>query len=215
MPERTSSINQEFNTPLGVVRCGFDCDGQVQLMERRKYENGISKVYKTEAHQIEIVSFKINFASYNGAALTDSSGWIFKIEKNSDLEESIEVYCLLDKVNDEVEFDYAGGEHLDAIKGENDEWTLHIGTEDGDALHSRAQNDDWFPRRIQNMVDNYKSITQVKQNGFVTKIPHLKQGEKIHVQYLTAYDKRDDQRVNTWLAVEQSKKMLEKWIGMD
>lgn len=215
MPERTSSINQEFNTPLGGVRCGFSCDSKVQMKERRNYENGISEVFKTEAHQIEIVSFKINFISHNGASLTDSSGWIFKIEKNTDLEESLETYCLIDNVNVEVEFDYAGGEHLDAIKAENDEWALHIGTEDGDALHSRAQNNDWFPRRIQNMVDNYKSITEMKQNGFVTKIPHLKQGEKIHIQYLTAYDKKDDQQVNTWLAVEQPKMTLENWIGMD
>ena len=32
----------------------------------------------------------------------------------------------------------------------------------------------------------------MKQNGFVTKVPELNEGEKLHIHYLTAYDKRDE-----------------------
>ena len=67
-----------------------------------------------------------------------------------------------------------------------------------------------FHRKLKNKVDFYQSITEMKQNGFVTKIPDLNKGEKIHIQYLTAYDKKDEQKVNTWLAVDEFKRKLEK-----
>ncbi|PUB32740.1 hypothetical protein C8J95_104141 [Elizabethkingia sp. YR214] len=60
----------------------------------------------------------------------------------------------------------------------------------------------------------YQSMTEMKQNGFVTKIPELNKGEKLHIQYLTAYDKRDKEKVNTWLGVDESKRNLENLIGI-
>lgn len=60
----------------------------------------------------------------------------------------------------------------------------------------------------------YQSMTEMKQNGFVTKIPELNKGEKLYIQYLTAYDKRDKEKVNTWLGVDESKRNLENLIGI-
>lgn len=214
MKKRTNNIRQEFKTPLGLVRCGLICIGTVSIIETKKYENGSSEIFKTDGHKIEIVSFKIKEPLYNGDTLTDSFGWIFRIEKTADIDEKVETYCLLDKINDEIVFDIVTGEHLDAIQAESNEWTLNIGTEDSEILKSRAENDDWFPPRLKSKVDSYQSITEMKQNGFITIIPFLNKGEKIHIQYLTAYDKRDDQTVNTWLAVDLFKGNLENWIGL-
>jgi hypothetical protein len=214
MTKQKTNIEKEFKTPLGVVRCGLFCEGVERTIETKKYENGSSEIYATNGHKIEIVSFKIRVPLYNGETLTDSFGWVFRIEKTADIEEKIETFCLLDKINDEVTFGPATGEHLDAIQSDNDKWTLHIGTEDGEILNSRAENDDWFPLRLKNKVDIYQSITEMKQNGFVTKIPDLRKDEKIYIQYLTAYDKRDEQKVNTWLAVDEFKRKLENWIGI-
>lgn len=160
------------------------------------------------------MSFKIRIPLYNGETVSDSYGWIFRIEKIADTHETIETYCLLDKNIDDIEFDIATGEHLDAIQADSQDWTLHIGTEDGETLNSRAENDDWFLHRLGNKVNFYQSITEMKQNGFVTKIPDLNKDERIHIQYLTAYDKRDEQKVNTWLAVDEFIRNLENWIGM-
>ena len=210
----TTEIKREFKTPLGVIRCGFICKGRDRAIETQKYENGSSETFKTNGHKIEIVSFKIKVPLYNGDSLTDSFGWIFRIEKTTEIVEKLETYCLLDQINDEITFDTATGEHLDAIQADNNEWTLHIGTEDGEVLNLGAENNDWFPPRLQNKVNFYQSITTMKQNGFVTKIPDLNKGEQIYIQYLTAYDKRDEQKVNTWLAVDEFKRKLENWIGI-
>ncbi len=175
MKTQTTDIKREFKTPLGVVRSGLICNRQNSFVETKKYENGSSEIFKTEGHKIEIVSFKIRVPLYNGGTLTDSFGWIFRIEKAADIDEKVETYCLLDKINDEITFDTATGEHLDAIQADGKEWTLHIGTEDGEVLNLRAENNDWFPLRLKNKVDFYQSITKMKQNGFVTKIPVTKE----------------------------------------
>lgn len=204
----------EFETPLGIVRCGFIADGIKDFAEIRQLDKGSSQIFKTDGYKIEFISFKIRIPLYNGEILTDSAGWILRIEKTADTDEQIQTYCLLDKVNEGIIFDTATGESLDAIQADNDEWTLHIGTEDGEILHVRAKADDWFPARLESLVSFYQSITEMQQNGFVTTIPTLTTGEKIHIQYLVAYDRRNEHKVNTWLAVDESKRKLENWLGL-
>ena len=207
-------MEQQFGTPLGIVRCGLTNSGVNSLVETKEYKNGQSKIFKTIGYKIEIFSFKIKLPLYNGENVTESCGWIFRIEKISNTDEIIEAYCMLTNYTENVEFNSATGEHLDAIQADNSKWTLHIGTEDGEVLNSRAENDDWFPSRLKNSVDFYQSITEMKKNGFVTKIPLLNRDEKIHIQYLIAYDRKDEYKVNTWIAVDESKRNLENWIGV-
>lgn len=207
-------MEQQFDTPLGIVHCGLNSSGTNSLVGIKKYKNGQSKIFKTIGYQVEIISFKIRLPLYNGENVAESRGWIFRIEKTNNVYELLEAYCMLTGHLGSIEFDSATGEHLDAIQADNSEWTLHIGTEDGEVLNSRAENDDWFPPRLKNDLDFCQSITEMKQNGLLTKIPLLNKGEKIHIQYLVAYDKKDECKVNTWLAVDESKRNLENWIGL-
>jgi hypothetical protein len=126
----------------------------------------------------------------------------------------LEAFCLFENQMGLIEFDTACGESLDAVEISNETWGLHIGTEDGEALNARAAKDDEFPARLENKVNFYNSITQLQKNGVTTEIPLLNRREKLHLQYLTAYDRRTEGKVNTWLAVEQDKRKLENWIGI-
>jgi hypothetical protein len=207
-------MEQQFDTPLGIIKCGLNSNDIISLVGIKKYENGQSKIFKTIGYRVEIISFKIRLPLYNGENVAESRGWIFRIEKINSADEMLEAYCMLSSHLGSTEFDSATGEHLDAIQADNSEWTLHIGTEDGEVLNARAENDDWFPSRLKNDVDFCQSITEMKQNGLITKIPHLNKGEKLHIQYLIAYDKKDESKVNTWLAVDESKRNLENWIGL-
>lgn len=209
-----NNMEQKFETPLGTVCCGLTCDKIDRVIETRNYENGSSEIFNTIGYKIELISFKINVPLYNGDTLTDSMGWIFRIEKVANIDDKIEIYCLLENNSDNIIFGASTGEHLDAIEANNSDWTLHIGTEDGEIMNSRAYNDDWFPLRLKNNVDVYQSITEIMKNGFVTKIPELNLGEKIHIHYLCAYDKKHEEKINTWLAVDETKRNLENWIGI-
>jgi hypothetical protein len=214
MTEITKNIEKQFETPLGIIRCGIICEGFEKTFDTQKYENGNSEIFKTNGHKIEIITFKIRIPLYNGDNLSDSFGCIFRISKTNDSNEKIEIYCLLDKNNINTEFSIDCGEHLDAILAENENWKLHIGTEDREVLNSRAESNNWFPIRLKNNLYLENSITQMKENGFLTTIPNLNKNEKIYIQYLTAYDRKDDEKVNTWLAVDETKQKLENWIGI-
>ena len=177
-----------------------------------KYENGVSKIYQTEGHQIELIEFK----SRTHHLVDDSKCWIFRIMKFNDLDEALKIKCELTNQKNDVEFDTALGEHLDAIEGYDNEWKIHIGTEDGEVMHSRAEINDWFPERLKNKVNFYESITTYLKGdtGLETKIPRLKKYEKIHVQYLSAIDKNTKQNANCRTAVDELKSKLDNWIGI-
>lgn len=201
--------------PLGNVVCGLvsNCT-KLHLVGHHTYENGTSEIFETVGHKIELIEFKIRQPLHNGETVTGSFGWIWKIQKMNSEIESVETFCLFEKPIDKVEFDTACGESLDAIEVFTEIWSLHIGTEDGEVLNYRARNDDEFPVRLENKVDFYNSITKMQENGLRTSIPNLNQGENLYLHYLTAYDKRNIECVNTWLAVDQDKRKLENWVGI-
>jgi len=207
-------IHKSFETPLGEVTCRLNSSSsEISLQDTKAYEHGKSEIYETSGHLIELVEFKIRQPLYNGENVTDSNGWIWRIRKTNPQSEQLETSCFLEP-NVGVEFDIATGEHLDAIEAQNDKWTLHIGTEDGEVLNQRAQDEDWFPKRLMNEVDFYQSITKIKTQGVVSTIPELELDEKLHLQYLTAYSERSSESVSSWLAVDEFKTKLENWIGI-
>lgn len=208
-------INRTFKTPIGQVVCGLICDfSDIEKIGNQDYENGNSISYSTIGHRIELIEFKIKQPLYNGETVKDSKGWIWRIKKTNESKEKLKLSCVLTDYFDNVDFDTASGECLDAIEASNEEWTLHIGTEDGEILNSRAKLNDWFPERLENKVNFYQSITKMLREGFETEIPELHVGEQIHIQYLSAYDKRNPESVSTWLAVDEFKQKLENWIGV-
>lgn len=209
---QTIIIVKTFETPLGNVVCSLlsDCN-KLNLIGHNTYENGNSEIFATAGYQIELIEFKIRQPLNNEETVTDSFGWVWKIKKMNNENELLEIRCLFQKPIGRVEFDTACGECLDAIEVFNENWILHIGTEDGEVLNSRAKNEYGFPARLENKIDFYNSITKMKKNGLRTEIPQLNKDEFLHLQYLTAYDKRNE-KVNTWLAVDQDKRRLENWI---
>ncbi len=91
-------MEKKFQTPLGIVRCGFFCNAIVNPVGAKSYKNGNSEIFKTKGHTIEIISFKIKIPLYNGDTLTDSFGWIFRIKNINNSDEQIETYCLLERI---------------------------------------------------------------------------------------------------------------------
>jgi hypothetical protein len=208
-------IHRTYKSPIGQVTCGLTTDSaNIATVGTKEYENGNSVTFETSGHKIELIEFKIRQPLNNGETVADSNGWIWRINKIQHSDEKLQLSCVLTDYQDNVTFDIATGEHLDAIEANNDDWTLHIGTEDGEMLNTRADSNDWFPARLKNKTDFYQSITRMVKEGFETEIPDLRIGEKIHIQYLTAYEKQDTESVNTWLAVDEFKSKLEKWIGI-
>ena len=213
--QQPNIILKTFETPLGTVNCGLAADSTgLNMLGQNSYENGQSAIYATAGHRVELIEFKIREAPADHGSVKDSKGWIWKIKKLNDVSEELTVYCLFENPVVAVEFDAASGERLDAIEVFNDNWRLYIGTEDGEALNSRAENEDEFPARLVNKVDFYNSITKTQQTGFKSVIPALNKNEIIHLQYLSAYQKKIEGNLDAWFAVDQEKRRLDNWIGI-
>ena len=212
---KNTLIKRTFDTPLGTVSCQLNSNFTfIKLKKTGNYENGIYERYKTSAHDIELVEFKVKQPFYNGGTIADSKCWIWRIKKVKKISENIQIKVSITDFSKDTEFDFASGENLDSYEITNDEWKMHIGTEDGEILNSRAENDDWFPIRLLNTKNHWQEITELNKSSILTNVPELKIGEKIHLQYLSAYDKQNTETINTWIAVDEYKSELEKRIGI-
>ncbi len=212
---RNTLINRKFHTPVGIISCNLNSNFTfLELQNSGTYENGTYERFKTSAHDIELIEFKAKQPFYNGETITDSKCWIWRIEKVKEISENLKLKIAVSDCPKNVEFDFASGENLDAFEITNNEWKLHIGTEDGEILNYRAENDDSFPIRLLNTKNHWQEITELNKSSILTNVPELKIGEKIHLQYLTAFDKQNTETINTWVAVDEHKSELEKWIGI-
>lgn len=208
-------INRKFKTPLGIISCVLESNFSfVESLNSGNYKNGIYERFRTSAHDLELVEFKIKQPFYNGETVADSKCWIWRIKKVNEITENLEIKVSITDFSIDSGFDFACGENLDAYEITNNEWKMHIGTEDGEILNYRAEKDDWFPIRLLNTKNHWQEITKLNKSSIRTNVPELKIGEKIHLQYLTAYDKHNTETINTWVAVDEHKSALEKWIGM-
>jgi hypothetical protein len=204
-----------FETPLGKVTCGMKTsEGYCDIIAETSYEHGHSQTIVTRSHNIEFITFKLKLPLYNSEMVADSMGWLWRISKCSPHDESIQLHCLLNDYKDNTEFGISPGEHLDAVEVNDKHWVLHIGTEDGEIMHERALQGDGMPLRFKDDLSFHLSFHKLVHNGFTTAIPKLNQGENIHFHYLSAFDKRNRESVNTWLAVDSFKRQLENWIGI-
>ncbi|MFC0517600.1 hypothetical protein ACFFGT_25530 [Mucilaginibacter angelicae] len=209
-------IEQSFPTPIGIVKCGISSTySTLILMGHNTYENGRSVIYRTLSHIVEVITFKRRLPLYNGESVKDCQGWIWRITKESGEVEHLQLNCLIsDIATDVILLGSDPGEHLDSFAANNDSWITHIGSEDGEVMHYRALNDDWMPSRYKDALDFTTSFTSIQSNGLSTLVPDLREGERIHFHYLAAYDEYSEIRVNTWFAVDETKRNLENWIGI-
>jgi len=208
-------IIKKFETPIGEVECKLETStDNCELIATNNYENGTSETFKIGGYKIELVEFKIRQPLYNGETILDSQGWIWRIDKIEDSNIKLNLSCQLINYPNDIEFDTAHGEHLCAIEAYNENWNLHIGTEDGEIMNERAERNDRFPTRLQELVNFYESISQTKKNSIETIVPNLEVNESLHIHYLTAYDKPKIDSANTWFAVDEFKRKLENWIGI-
>ncbi len=210
-------FNATFDAKLGTIKTCLCSDNELFVeKDRVSYFNGHARIFETSGHRIEVIEFKIRQPLYNGMTVTDSRGWIYRLKKTNDIHELLEVHCVFDNPVKKVNHGPSTGEALDAIEIWDDDktWQINIGTEDGEALQSRAKNNDWMPGRFAEALGFAYSPTDYVPFGFKTMVPELKRSEKICFQYLTAVGKYDEVNIPTWFAVDETKRNLENYIGI-
>ena len=205
-------LKDRFETKIGVIEICINCDSD--------YENEVLDGLKAETINYKIIIKTVDLKKSilpDNMKIDSSKGWRIYIEKETNYIENLIVICKLINPTKDTIFSSDCGENLDAVLIENEDGNLHIGTEDGEKMRQRSENDNWFPKRLKNFVSLENPITEFIDYGFITTIPHLKKSEKIYLHFLIAANYEIGNLKNelsTWFAVERSKEELddEKYI---
>ncbi|MQP23509.1 hypothetical protein GFJ94_00320 [Flavobacterium sp. LMO8] len=193
--------------------------GEIELSIKSEYaiQNSVKDNLKveTENHKIEVLVIDLNQLELPEQMKIESSKvWRIFIEKKTEKTEKLHVICKLTNINPENTWGYDSGENLDAVEIENGKELVHIGTEDGEVMKWRAENNDWFPIRLKNEISIEKPITNYIDFGFESIIPNLEINEKLYLHFLIATrkkaEKNDNENISTWIAVDNSKKELDE-----
>lgn len=221
-------LSDKFGTKLGTIKTWIE--------NNLNDSNTINKnnLLTTASHTIILQSFQLpNEFQCNSYSLPKKVEslivWRWFLEKISDTDEHLSIFCKLINPQADVSYDLDSGEDLDAVEIENRTYHLHIGTEDGESLRSRANSNNLMPKRFQNLLGlrchedkklcSYYSFTEYIDFGFKINIPKLLEEEKIYFHFLVATNSikpsKEDHReidVSTWLAVERSKRYLDEYL---
>jgi hypothetical protein len=211
-----------FDTKLGKVYLNLYLDSNAIAFEIMK-----SNVLDTKGHQIEIIPFNDvkDWVKETDYPIEDFKGWIVRILKTNNLNESLSLICELSPDSDDLLSDVTTGEHLDSVWIGNKSEEISIGTEDGEMLRYRAEREDWMPERLKDELgyqsNSDPSFTSILKYGLKTNLPALKSGEKIYFHYLVASNQRkkskeypDEDDISTNFAVDFPKWTLMKRLNI-
>ena len=120
---RNILIDRTFKTPLGIISCELNSNLKfVEFQNSGNYVNGVYERFKTSAHNIELIEFKVKHPFYNGETITDSKCWIWRIKKVKEISENLELKVFITDLPKNAEIDFASGENLDAFEITNNKW---------------------------------------------------------------------------------------------
>ena len=209
----TTILKDDYKTKLGTIRNWVESNLGDAMVQG-------DHTIKTLGHLISLQKFELKKEWFVDAMDIESSqGWRWHIEKINDTTETLHIYCKLINPTKDTSFGGSSGQYLDAIEIENKTEQLHIGTEDGEIMQSRAEKSDWMPNRFKEKLSDYYSFTEYIDYGFKTVVPHLTPGEKIYFHFLIATNTikpslefQDERDISTWFAVDKHKPFLDKYF---
>jgi hypothetical protein len=131
--------------------------------------------------------------------------YVWRVQNGSQ-NSQIKFFCRTEFNTPSCEGSIETGESLIAKTWEQLKSALSIGTEDHEALFSRAGNE-WMPARFFKTdwpTSQSPLSIQPLTNGFFIMPPELKNDEKLQVQFLCSWAHGKDAKIATWYAVDRS-----------
>jgi hypothetical protein len=96
------------------------------------------------------------------------------------------------------------GEGLEARTWVNEEWKVTIGTEDREFLAARAKTGMWMSQRMTTAIEgSTEDIVQMTKDAISIELPELSDGQCCQVHFVIASNRRIEEDLSTWLAVDQ------------
>ena len=205
---------KQFETPLGTFRTWLESSiGNLSGVE----SNALS-LYA--AHDVTLRFAEIqNEWLPEGFNIESSVIWRWYIEKTKDLDEVLTIHCRLIEKGSDVYCGGSSGQYIQAYELHSKTHHGYIGTEDGELMRYRAEQNDWMPNRFKEKLSDEYSFVEHVECGFKVNVPKLLVGEKIYFHFLIAVDKirlsdaiANELDESTWLAITFQKPTLDDFL---
>ena len=211
-----SIFREEFPTALGTFEiCILSNDSEAKASGGALAKNDVINL-ASRSYQITIVKRLLDLNLGNNSSVLNRTAWCFFFQKSESNYEKLKIRFELNSHGQKISQGPSSGQYLDAMSYDDSKYQIHLGTEDGEVQMERAKATDWLPFRYSKYLnfDTQRrniyigSFTEYTKTGFLTRVPNLRPGEKAYFHFILAGKHYDEKNVDTWLAVDMSKKQL-------
>jgi hypothetical protein len=104
------------------------------------------------------------------------------------------------------------GEGLEARTWVNEQWKVTIGTEDREFLTTRAKTGIWMSHELAAAIEaTTEDIVQMTLESISINLPEISGGQCCQVHFVIASNRKIEEDISTWLAVDQQPSQLLKF----
>lgn len=204
-PVTDAQVDADIATPVGVLRTGVTA-GALQTGAATPQRSGFTAVGDTLVRWVqpdvtaELLIRRLQPAVPPGMRVDGCYGAIWRLRAARDLV-SIRVECAFIP-SGHADGGPTSGEGLDAQTWRVGTHQVSIGTEDGESLARRAEQQAHMPARLRE--DFGLSSVVLTDRGLLVPVPSLRSGELVQLHFVLAWVHSDDDGQSpTWFAVDQ------------
>lgn len=210
--QEVDPLQPVINTPLGIIEISLSVSNQSYLPTQcfRLKHGGFLYQYDFDLFDCELVICKPKLYLASHLSVEECWGAVFRIKPKQDHQiDMCSFSAYWQKGYSWKDYGPNSGEHLEANEYENEKYRLHIGTQDGPLLMARRNQGDRIPKSLSLDSD-------FEQHGFIVdsdkgiEIPmtRIESQEICQVHFVTAWNRKIEDDVSTWLAVDLSSKQI-------
>ncbi|WP_339307401.1 hypothetical protein NST33_07555 [Paenibacillus sp. FSL L8-0435] len=210
----TDLIKPSIDTPLGTIELSLAVSSEFYLPSHcaQLKHGGSLYQYYYDSFDCELVLCNLNHNPSSPQEVDECWGAVFRIKPNAYHQTStcsfsaswIEVYGWEDYGSDT-------GENLEAVEYENEQYRLHIGTQEEPLIMGKRNQGDMIPKSLalNSAFEKYSFVLHSDQ-GIEVSMTEIDSHQICQVHFLIAWKRKIEEDISTWLAVDQPTKEILK-----
>ena len=210
----TDLIKPSIYTPLGTIKLSLAASGECYLPTHcsQLKHGGLLYQYYYDSFDCELVLCNLNHNLSSPQEVDECWGAVFRIKPNAYHQISTCSFSASWKEGYSWEDHGADtGENLEAVEYENEQYRLHIGTQEKPLIMRKRNQGDMIPKflALNSDFEKYSSVLHSDQGVEVPMI-QMDSREICQVHFLIAWKRKIEGDISTWLAVDQPTKEILK-----
>jgi hypothetical protein len=213
-----------IHTSLGTLRVGANIEAETLTVENVASMSWLARdgylwEWNSASARVELLICRPIFNLPPHMKVDDCWSAMWRIQVTA-VRANVEFSCLWNPGHQWTGWDLDNGEGHLGLAYDDGHSVVSIGTEDELFLSYRAEHDDWLPRRFLPIVA-YASPTfdsgviDLSEAGIVVRFPGLLAGERLQIQFTTAWAPLDHETSSTWFAVDRAPREILAGGGCD